>query len=366
MSVRVEPARVRCLVSIIAVALALATLPAPPAAGEPDKTQLDAAREQLRSLEAEASVLVEEYNQVRLRLEQISDELERARARADELGGRAAEAQQALEDRAAVAYRIGPGEQLAVVLGSGSLSDMSDRMRFLSVIVEQNEAAALSADNASVMAERAQADLAHAQEDQRAEQRRLDEAKQLIEENIADRRALVQRYEIEYRAALEAARQRERKEAAEAIANPEAPAEAGGDGGGGGDGETYAAPPPSSAAATAVKVALAQVGDEYEWGGAGPDEFDCSGLTMYAWRKAGVSLPHSAAAQYASLPKVSRSQLQPGDLVFYGEGGGGISHVAMYIGGGRIVHAYSEGTPVSIDSFSSWWTEAYRGAARPG
>ena len=93
----------------------------------------------------------------------------------------------------------------------------------------------------------------------------------------------------------------------------------------------------------AVGYAMAQVGDAYVYGAAGPSAFDCSGLTMMAWAAAGVCLPHSSSAQYGSGPHIAASDLQPGDLVFYYSP---ISHVGMYIGNGMIVHAANPGTGV--------------------
>jgi cell wall-associated NlpC family hydrolase len=119
-------------------------------------------------------------------------------------------------------------------------------------------------------------------------------------------------------------------------------------------------PPVSGRAGTAVQVALAQMGDAYVWGAAGPNSFDCSGLMMYAWGKAGVSLSHSAKAQSGEGRPVSKSQLQPGDLVFYYRP---ISHVGMYIGNGRIVHASRPGKPVKTDDIDLM---PYSGAVRPG
>ena len=103
--------------------------------------------------------------------------------------------------------------------------------------------------------------------------------------------------------------------------------------------------PTSARAAIAVRTALAQIGDPYVYGAAGPDAFDCSGLTMYAWAAAGVSLPHNAAMQASTGTPVSLSSLQPGDLVFYYSP---ISHVGMYIGHGEIVHAPHTGSSVQI------------------
>jgi cell wall-associated NlpC family hydrolase len=102
---------------------------------------------------------------------------------------------------------------------------------------------------------------------------------------------------------------------------------------------------PGSAAAIAIETALAQVGDAYVAAGSGPDAFDCSGLTSYAYAAAGVSLPHSSQAQSALGRQVSRNELQPGDLVFYYTP---ISHVALYIGKGMVVHARTYGKPVAV------------------
>jgi cell wall-associated NlpC family hydrolase len=115
---------------------------------------------------------------------------------------------------------------------------------------------------------------------------------------------------------------------------------------------------PSEAAGAAVRTGLGQVGDPYVWGSTGPDGFDCSGLTAYAYAAAGVSLPHSSAAQSRLGVEVARSDLQPGDLVFYYTP---ISHVALYIGNGMIVHARTFGQPVAVTSVDQ---RGYRFAKR--
>ncbi|WP_340538624.1 C40 family peptidase [Nocardioides sp. GXZ039] len=118
--------------------------------------------------------------------------------------------------------------------------------------------------------------------------------------------------------------------------------------------------PASGRAGAAIKYAMAQVGDAYVYGAAGPNAFDCSGLTMMAWAQAGVGLPHSSSAQYSSGARVSQSDLQPGDLVFYYSP---ISHVGMYIGNGLIVHAANPGSGVTTAPVNSM---PYVGAVRPG
>jgi cell wall-associated NlpC family hydrolase len=112
----------------------------------------------------------------------------------------------------------------------------------------------------------------------------------------------------------------------------------------------YLAPP--GAAHDAVQMALDQVGKPYVYGAAGPGSFDCSGLVMFAYRAAGVSLPHSSRAQFGYGKPVASGQWQPGDLLFYGSSAGSIHHVAMYIGNGNIVHASTSGVPVKVAAVS--------------
>jgi len=118
--------------------------------------------------------------------------------------------------------------------------------------------------------------------------------------------------------------------------------------------------PVSGRAAAAVHFALAQVGKAYVYGAAGPNAYDCSGLTMRSWAQAGVGLPHSSSAQFGSGPHVSTADLRPGDLVFYYSP---ISHVGIYIGNGLIVHAANPGAGVRVAGLFSM---PYSGAVRPG
>jgi cell wall-associated NlpC family hydrolase len=115
---------------------------------------------------------------------------------------------------------------------------------------------------------------------------------------------------------------------------------------------------PTAAAQEAVNAALSKLGSSYVWGATGPTTFDCSGLMQWAYKKAGITLPRTAAAQSGYGTRVSRSQLQPGDLVFYYSP---ISHVGMYLGGGMMVHAPTTGDVVKISPLQS----QYAGATRP-
>jgi cell wall-associated NlpC family hydrolase len=110
---------------------------------------------------------------------------------------------------------------------------------------------------------------------------------------------------------------------------------------------------PTSAASVAVQTALAEVGVPYVYGGASPAGFDCSGLVMYAYAAAGVSLPHYTVSQYDDTTRISEADLEPGDLVFYDTGDGAQpGHVAMYIGNGSVVSANTTGTNVQTQSIT--------------
>jgi cell wall-associated NlpC family hydrolase len=147
---------------------------------------------------------------------------------------------------------------------------------------------------------------------------------------------------------------------------------------GGGGNETPAGSGSSSAAQTAISAAKRHLGLSYAWGGGGSNGpgwgwgidqgvwgFDCSGLTQYAYAQAGIDIPRNSRAQYAALPKVSSSNLRPGDLVFWAttpSNPSTIHHVAIYLGGGQIIEAPQSGDVVKISPMR-WYH--YAGAVRP-
>jgi cell wall-associated NlpC family hydrolase len=197
----------------------------------------------------------------------------------------------------------------------------------------------------------------------RTQQQQAAKQENAVDANVAQAEDILAELEAERRAQLRAAREREAEQRAEALREERAeqqqarqqqaqePSRS-----------RQQAPtsPVSSGADRAVDFAMDQIGDAYVYGAAGPDAWDCSGLTMAAWGAAGVGLPHSSSAQFSSAPQVSTSALQPGDLVFYYSP---ISHVAMYIGNGQIVHAANPSYPVKVDPVNSM---PISGAVRPG
>jgi peptidoglycan DL-endopeptidase CwlO len=122
--------------------------------------------------------------------------------------------------------------------------------------------------------------------------------------------------------------------------------------------------PTGSQADTAVAFVFKQLGCPYSYGSTGPCSvgFDCSGLVMQAWAAAGITIPRDTYEQWAALPHVSTSSLEPGDLLYYN----GIGHVAMYVGGGMIIDAPTQGEPVrELPMSTAWYADSLDGAARP-
>lgn len=115
----------------------------------------------------------------------------------------------------------------------------------------------------------------------------------------------------------------------------------------------------------AVSTAKQQLGKPYQYGAAGPGSYDCSGLTSYAWKAAGITLPRSSSAQYGGTTRITKAQLQPGDLIFYSASGSAssITHVAMFIGNGKLIQARKTGYPVEIQDVD-WWSSNRVGYGR--
>jgi peptidoglycan DL-endopeptidase CwlO len=120
--------------------------------------------------------------------------------------------------------------------------------------------------------------------------------------------------------------------------------------------------PTTTQAEQAVAFAYAQLGKPYQWGATGPASYDCSGLAEAAWAAAGVAIPRDTYEQWAALPHIAASAIQPGDLLYYD----GIGHVAMYVGDGYIIDAPQTGLDVErIPMSTGWYAATFVGAARP-
>jgi cell wall-associated NlpC family hydrolase len=359
----------RTLLALVAVGgVVLSPLPAV-ADPEPPETSQEAA-DLIAARAHDLEVLTERFNETR---ERLAASQEAAGAAQEELAAAQAGLAEAQDQVRTVARSAYTGEGLGTLealLTSGSADDLIDRVGMLDTIAAHNNGvlgqartAGADADRAREAAEQAAADAQEQVDRVTAERARLDEQiavyqaqyDRLSAEEQRASRAAAERHAIEQAAAAEAAEpasedapgRPEQAAPAPRAAVPAAPAPV-----------AAAVPAPvaggSAAAQKAVETALAQVGDPYVWAAGGPDAFDCSGLTSYAYAAAGINLPHSSRMQSTMGTPVSRSALQPGDLLFFYSP---VSHVGMYVGNGQMVHASTSGVPVkvaSIDSMGSY------------
>lgn len=314
----------------------------------PSREEVEQAEARLDSLNQELSLMVEQYNQARLRLQEVQARLADVRAQAQTAQATADRATTRLNSNAARAYQ-GVGSQIALLFDSASLADFSDRLEFIGSMAQADSDLALEAELARQDARWTAAELAATAEERQGIVVDLAAKQDQIEERVGEARDLFETLDRKYHDALQA------QAAADAAADAAASA-------GVVDPSPIPPPPaPNGNVAAVLSAAYSVIGTPYQYGGTSPSTgFDCSGFTMWAWAHAGVYLPHSSASQYASLPHVAQSDLQAGDLLFFYSP---ISHVGMYVGGGRMIHSPHSGSVVSV--VSVYW-DSFVGAARPG
>ena len=329
----------------------------------PSRSDVDEAEHRLLELEREFELVVERYNLVRERLTAIQQRIGRLQVEVEAIERRMASKEDAAVEVAVELYKSGTIGTLEAVLSSDSVAEMESRLTYLSSSEKEQAKVfeALAADRTEL--EGKISELEEAETKAAEAKRQLEELRTDIEAKVADQKDEI----AELNEAIEraAARERAREEAArraalEAQANA---AQAAADPATSTSSATTATPTAHASnpsAQVAVDAALSQEGKPYQWGAAGPDSYDCSGLTMWAWAQAGVSLPHNSSMQYAATARVAPSDLQAGDLMFFGSP---IHHVAMYIGGGQMVEAPYSGQSVRVVSSSR---SDYVGAGRPG
>jgi cell wall-associated NlpC family hydrolase len=311
----------------------------------PSREEVEQARARLDSLNRELDLMVEQYNQARLKLQEVQARLADVRAQAHRAQATADRAISSLNANAARAYR-GVGSQIAQLFDSASLADFSDRLEFIGSMAQADSDLAVEAQAARQEARWTAAELKATAEERQGIVDALAAKQDQIESRVNEARDLYEELDREYHEAL----------AAQASAQGVASASTGG-------GVSPIPPPPAPNAnvGAVLEAAYSMIGTPYQYGGSSPETgFDCSGFTMWAWSHAGVYLPHSSAAQYASLPHVAQSDLQAGDLVFFYSP---ISHVGIYVGGGSMIHSPQTGSVVSVVPI--YW-DSFAGAARPG
>jgi cell wall-associated NlpC family hydrolase len=312
----------------VTAALTVTVLPGTATADPEDATSAAHAIQLATEADHELEVVTEELNEAKVVLERQQAAVAAAQQAAAEAQTRLDALDGQIRQLARTAYTSDSFSELDLMLTSSSAEEFVHQLGTLEAIAGHTNDLLIKVSVASeeAVTAKAAADAATAEAQRAVDSIAAQQAE--LEGKIAD-------YKEQY-AALSAPQQEEvsRAHGGDAVAAP-APS-----------GVTA----PSAAAQVAVDTALAQVGDRYVWGAAGPDEFDCSGLTQYSYSAAGVSLPHSSRMQAGMGRPVSVSELQPGDLLFYYSP---TSHVAMYIGDGKMVHASTSSKPVQVVNFSS-------------
>jgi peptidoglycan DL-endopeptidase CwlO len=325
---------------------------------------------QIQSLDGSLGHAIEAYNLANEKLKAIRQDLARNRVDLGIAKGNLRRSERVLANRVVAIYTSGETDSaLDVLVGSKSLAEIVDGLEAVDRVSEQDTDVLADVRKFRKQVQRRRAYLKNARERQAQLVAERAAHKASIEGRLAERRSMLSSIRSEI-AEIRAAEQRRQAElerqararlaqpqplipsmaAAAAEGSPAAPAA-----------PTPALPsPPPASHGGVVGIAMQYLGTPYVYGGASPSGFDCSGFIMYVYAQVGVSLPHNAAAQYGHGTPVDRSQLQPGDLVFFN----GLGHAGIYVGGGSFIHSPHTGDVVKISGMSGWYASTYVGARR--
>jgi cell wall-associated NlpC family hydrolase len=340
------------IATVFALSTLLGTIATSHAA--PSKSQVESAKAKLAALQQKISLLVERYDQAKIAYQQTQQKLGDVRKTKAAADAQARAAIGELSKRAVAAY-TGMGSQLDSILGSSSFSELSDRVQFMGALAQSDEDLAAKADAASAQAKWAAQELQRTLDQQQQQRTSLQGQISQIKKAAASQQALYQQMNRDYQAALQAERLAEQQAQQELSSGGTTTVSSGGGGG-------FVAPPNATAAETAIAAAYSVRGTRYVWGAADPRiGFDCSGLTMWSYAQAGVSLPHSSSMQSSMFTQLSRDQLQRGDLLFFYSP---VSHVGIYLGGNSMIDASHPGPGGEVNVRTVYW-DAFDWGGRP-
>ncbi|KPC71772.1 NlpC/P60 family protein [Streptomyces sp. NPDC006349] len=291
------------------------------------KPSVDEVRQQVEKLYEEAETPTEEYNAILVKRDKLQEEAESAQEQVAEQQQEINELRGQMGPVAAAQYRDGgldPSVQLFLSSDPDDYLDKAERVDRLSSR-QVSMLSTLEAKQRQLAQARSEAvkKLSEAEKTRK----RLGSKKSEIQGKLSEARKLLNSLTAEQREELKA----KEAKADQAVGNSDRPA-------------TYNGPA-SGRARAAIDFAYAQLGKPYEWGSTGPNSFDCSGLTGAAWRAAGVSLPRTVIQQYSAGRKVAKSDLQPGDIIYWYNN---TQHNGLYIGNGKAIHAPRTGKNVEI------------------
>jgi cell wall-associated NlpC family hydrolase len=325
-----SPAPLVSMVLVVGLMVAGSTLMAaarsPAAAAPSSATEL---QQRLEGLNRQADQQVEDYLQAKLAVERTRKSIRILQGQLDDVRGQLTAARASIAARAAVAYVQGPATDVASLLAAGDPTDALERAQLLDLLATRDAEQVLAARAIERSAQDRANDLAAVERKQAA-----------ILDQMAERKAEIEQLVAQTEQTLAQLRAAQRRRAAAANRPTTAPSAD----------RSIPTPPPKAVSGNVgavIRYAYAQLGKPYQWGATGPGSFDCSGLTLMAWAQAGVSLPHSSRAQIGIGRQVTRSELQPGDLIFrYSP----ISHVSLYVGNSQQISATHTGSTVKLQS----------------
>ena len=352
-------------ISFIAALAVAGSATAEPASVSSKQAQAQSVLAQIQSLDANLEHAVDAYNLANERLDAIKRDQAENRLLLTIAADNLRTAQRVLAARMVAIYTTEETDStLDVLVGSQSLADLLDGLETVTRVSQQDSKVLsdVTVLRAEMRRVRARLEKARGRQAQLVAERAAH--KSSIEGQLGERQRLLSsiKSEIASIQAAERRRQAELERQARARLNapqpliPELSASA--DPTSTGSSPLPAAPPAQYGGV--VGIAMQYLGIPYVYGGSSPSGFDCSGFVMYVYAQVGVSLPHNAAAQYGYGTPVDRSQLQPGDLVFFN----GLGHNGIYIGGGQFIHSPHTGDVVKISSLSGWYSSTWVGARR--
>ena len=349
---------------------AIATGFAPPAAADIAQ-QIRDGQAQLDQVNLRAERSAEKYNAGQIALEKAQRKAAVAQATATRLTASVAAIRTQAGAFAVEAYRSGTGADvsLAMLNSTDGPASFLDRASFLQSIARRNSDVLDQLSTARHRQAQAQVEATTTLADATAVLRSLDADKRAVAQAAGQAQTLLDSLQAQQAQLIAAAKDaaarqvavaRQAELARQAALNAAAAA-AFAAGSSAPAAQTGTSHYSGSAAQIALRVAQDQIGKPYVWGASGPESFDCSGLTMYAYGKAGISLPHYTGDQWNAGRHVAQSQLAPGDLVFFGSD---LGHMGMYVGSNTFIHAPHSGDVVKYSSLTGYYQDNYAGAVR--
>ncbi|MBM3670430.1 MAG: hypothetical protein FJW97_10560 [Actinobacteria bacterium] len=332
------------LTALVAV-FGLTFVMVPPAAQA--APNLEQVRQRVMDLEMRAQSADERYNEARAELSDIQGKLDALKRKAKRERRELRQILGGVDDLARATYTSGGLDTSLQVLLAEDPNEFLAQAAALDQ-VQRGQASAVRASETTRL-RLAQTEAAVADKEQAATRakQRMREHREEARDRLAEARAILSTLEARELARLSRLEQAERRAALAAASAASARIGSG----------------VSPRVARVLRYALSQVGDRYVAAASGPSAYDCSGLTMSAWRQAGISLPHYSRSQYSVTRRIPLSQARPGDLVFYF--GGGAHHVGLYIGGGKMVHAANPRSGVLVTNvLGPWYSSRFSGIGR--